>query len=322
MHPRRPLVALASMILLASCDDGTAPSDAGAGRDAARADAGGGTGDAGPPPPVDGGDTPDAGAPVGSAGCGNASPLTGARTVDVMGMTGDYLVSLPSDYDPTQPYPLGFGFHGAGRTHENCHDGDCAGFQAAMGERAILVYIKSFTDAWPWPMDVREQNVALFEAVLDVVRGDYCVDEGRMFVAGTSSGASFSNVLGCRFGDRLLATAPVAGSMPETTGCTGPIAALVIHGVDDYHVPFVDGEAARDFYLDMNGCTHMPSVPIAELHDRVVMTRESHECADYMGCPAGASVRWCEHSEGGYDGSTHGWPSFGGDEIWSFVSGL
>jgi hypothetical protein len=31
---------------------------------------------------------------------------------------------------------------------------------------------------------------------------------------------------------------------------------------------------------------------------------------------------WCEHSEGGYDGSTHGWPLFGGQQIWDFVSAL
>jgi hypothetical protein len=51
------------------------------------------------------------------------------------------------------------------------------------------------------------------------------------------------------------------------------------------------------------------------------MDRESHECADYQGC-SGPPVRWCEHSEGGYDGSTHGWPTFGGQEIWDFVSGF
>ena len=62
--------------------------------------------------------------------------------------------------------------------------------------------------------------------------------------------------------------------------------------------------------------------PVNELHDRVVATLESHECADYDGCDAGLPVRWCEHSEGGYDGSTHGWPDFGGDEIWAFVRSL
>jgi hypothetical protein len=42
----------------------------------------------------------------------------------------------------------------------------------------------------------------------------------------------------------------------------------------------------------------------------------------YPGCDARKSVVWCEHSEGGYDGSTHGWPLFGGQQIWEFVQAL
>src|SRR5690606_14454258 len=141
----------------------------------------------------------------------------------------------------------------------------------------------------------------------------------RVFVAGTSSGATFSNILACRVGNRLLATAPVAGGLPERDNCVGTPAALVVHGVDDYHVPFTSGEEARDFYLSRNGCSMTATPVVSELHERVVANRESYECADYAGCASGQLVRWCEHSEGGYDGSTHGWPTFGGDEIWRFV---
>jgi hypothetical protein len=45
-------------------------------------------------------------------------------------------------------------------------------------------------------------------------------------------------------------------------------------------------------------------------------------CADYQGCRPGLSVRWCEHSHGGYDGSTHGYPPEGGAESWDFLSEL
>ena len=81
------------------------------------------------------------------------------------------------------------------------------------------------------------------------------VDEDRVFVAGTSSGAIFSNLLACRYGDQLLATAPVAGSLPESENCRGTPATMLIHGIDDPHVPFAEGEAARDFYLERNGCS-------------------------------------------------------------------
>lgn len=321
------VVALSTAIAVGACGDddgGASGGDAGLppGTDSGMApgdDSGTPPGsDAGTPPPTDGGAGRLAVAP--STGCGLADPVQGARTLTVSAGDGDYIVSLPSAYDPDTAYPLGFGFHGHGRTHQNCMDGDCRGFQSVMEDVAILVYMKSFTDGWPFPADVRDDNTEFFEAVLGLMKAEYCVDENRVFVAGTSSGATFSNVLACRYGDQLLATGPVAGGMPERSGCVGQVAALVVHGVDDYHVEFTSGEEARDFYISQNGCTNESVPELSGLHDRVVMNRESHECADYQGCDDGVPVRWCEHSEGGYDGSTHGWPDFGGQEIWDFVS--
>lgn len=259
---------------------------------------------------------------VGSAGCGTASPPTGDLALTVGSDTMDYIVTLPDGYDPETPYPLGFGLHGFGRTHANCRDGDCAGFADVMEDEAILVYPKSVADGWQDDGDVRDANLALFDALLDAMLDGYCVETDRVFVAGTSSGATFSNDVGCHLGDRVRAVIPVAGGVPPREGCVGSPAALVIHGVDDPHVLFEYGEDARDSYRAHNHCTADTEPAIAGLHDRVVAERESHECADYIGCELRSPVRWCEHSEGGYDGSTHGWPLFGGEAIWAFVSAL
>jgi hypothetical protein len=45
-------------------------------------------------------------------------------------------------------------------------------------------------------------------------------------------------------------------------------------------------------------------------------------CVDYDGCKPESPLRWCEHSYGGWDGSTHGWPPNGGQVIWDFVKSL
>ncbi len=265
------------------------------------------------------GDDATTGEPTGSAGCGLAEPPSGSFTLQIQGMAGEVLVSVPPGYDPETPYPLGFGFHGRNRTGPNCHDGDCAGFQDAMGNDAVLVYMTSMGGTG-WEGDgERELNVEFFQAVLDHMTQGACIDESRIFVAGTSSGAHFTNVLGCRFGDILLAISPVAGYLPETE-CVGNPAALVIHGVDDGS--FDAGVTARDFWAEHNGCDIETVPTISEVHDAVVAEPESHGCVEYQGCDAGNPVVWCEHSEGGYDGSTHGWPLFGGDRIWEFVQAL
>lgn len=254
-----------------------------------------------------------------SAGCGMASPPSGSLTLDVGGEAGEYIVSLPAAYDPSKPYPLGFAFHGFGRTGPDCQAGDCAGFQDVMQDEAVLVYMTSLGgQGW----DDFDLNSTFFAAVLDQMLAAYCIDPSRVFAAGTSSGAHFSNVLGCRFGDRLLAIAPVAGYLPQTDNCVDRVAALVVHGVFDSHVAFSSGEEARDFWRARNGCGADTVPPIADVHASVVATPESHGCAVYQGCDAGLPVTWCEHSEGGYDGSTHGWPLFGGQQIWDFVSAL
>lgn len=268
---------------------------------------------------------PDAGAsaPVPSAGCGMVNPPSGTLSIDVTGIAAAYVLTIPTAYDPTTPYPLGFAFHGRNRTGPNCHDGDCAGFDEVMHEDAVLVYMTALGGMAGWEgMGERELNVQFFEALRAHIEATYCIDTSRVFVAGTSSGAHFVNILACRFGDRLLAVAPVAGVLPERDACKGEVAALVIHGVDDYHVPFSDGQEARDFYLERNHCGNTSAPPVTELHARVVMNKESHECAVYDGCDPEKPVVWCEHSEGGYDGSTHGWPLFGGDRIWAFVQDL
>jgi polyhydroxybutyrate depolymerase len=261
------------------------------------------------------------GAPMGSAGCGMAAPASGLLNIDVMGNAGEYVLSIPPSYDPNVPYPLGFAFHGRGRTGPNCHDGDCAGFQSTMENDAVLVYMTSLGgDGWEGDTE-REINVAFFEALLAELEDTLCIDTSRVFVAGTSSGAHFTNILGCRFGDVLLAIAPVAGYLPEMD-CVGEPAALVIHGVYDSHVPFSEGEAARDFWRMRAGCSEETVPTIAEVHAMVTATMETHGCAAYQGCTPSNQVTWCEHSEGGYDGSTHGWPLFGGQAIWDFVQSL
>lgn len=260
--------------------------------------------------------------PMPSAGCGNARPPNGSLQMQVQGQTGEYIVSLPPDYDPQAPYPLGFAFHGRNRTGPNCMGGDCAGFQSTMSNDAVLVYMTSMGGTGWEGQGERELNVEFFELVLEQITSETCIDESTMFSAGTSSGAHFTNILGCRFGDRLIAISPVAGVLPEGDGCVGRSAALVIHGYADPHVVPENGATARDFWRERNGCSTETDVPISEVHDSVANNPETHACATYLDCDPGLPVVWCEHSEGGYDGSTHGWPLFAGEAIWDFVQAL
>lgn len=321
--------SLATSLLLCACGEGEGdrPSpgnvwNAGAGGE--DVSSGGSGGAAGETPPVDTLDDNGADSSGPSAGCGLAPATPGYLSLDVEGRTGEYILSLPSGYDPMRPYPLAFVFHGANRTNEDCWLRDCLGFYPTFRDEAIQVYMRSF--AAGWNDEAREPNVSFFSALLTKLKAEYCVDQGRVTVAGTSSGAHFSNILACRFGDQLQATAPVAGSLQERGSCKGRVAALVVHGIDDDQVLFSDGEEARDYYVERNGCDPVSVPPVADLHARIRASRDQmmsdSGCVDFQNCDEGYPVRWCEHSEGGYDNSTHGWPSVGGQLVLDFVQSL
>lgn len=268
-----------------------------------------------------------------SKGCRMPVTPAGERQLAVGSRTGLYTVSLPKAYDPTKPYPLGFAFHGRTRSHEDCQENDCAGFQKVMSEEAVLVYMQSLREAgdktsgWTGPEE-RAGNLQFFELTLAQIEADYCVDEQRIFLAGTSSGGNFANLLGCLHGDRFLAIAPVSASLKDPPSCVGAPAALVIHGIDDSHITLDQGEQARENYRRRSGCTEATTPPLGEMHAQIRSARdqkpsiETLACVDYAGCAKGSELRWCEHSYGGWDNSTHGWPPVGGQVIWDFVKAL
>ncbi|MDF3070016.1 MAG: hypothetical protein K0R38_5617 [Polyangiaceae bacterium] len=280
--------------------------------------------------------TPEVAAPVASPsespGCGKRTIGAGERQLQVAGHTGLYLVSLPREYDSRRAYPLVFALHGRNRNHHDCQRTDCTGIQSELGERAVLVYPQSLREplnaeksGWEHPEE-RDLNVPFFEALWTQVEADYCVDRERVVVAGASSGGTFAHLLACRYGDRLQAVAAVAGGFPNPETCRGAPAAILIHGIDDPHVPIARGELSREAYVKRSGCQPSTVPPLADMHAAIRQARdakvEEARCVDVAGCATDSPLRWCEHSYGGYDGSTHGWPPLGGQLISSFIGKL
>jgi len=251
-----------------------------------------------------------------SAGCGRANPAQGAAALTIRGAQASYLVTLPPNYDPNTPTPLIFGFHGRGRTHLEFQTVDASQIQTELGSRAVMVYLKSQGgNGWNNPAEVAP-SVEFFEALYPQMLANYCVDTAQIFLVGHSSGAMFSEILACRFGERFRGIGAIAGRQEETNCAAGRVAALLIHGTTDTVVPFVDGTTAREFYLSRNGC-ESGSTPGAV-----------SPCVSYQGCDPGLPVQWCQHTEPTYtDAATgrttnHGWPSFASRAISNFFFSL
>jgi polyhydroxybutyrate depolymerase len=269
------------------------------------------TADAGPKPVVDGGVAdaspaqPDA-TTGGSSGCGLVPPTSGGgKTILVNGVSRSYVLAVPTNYDRARSYPLIFAFHGLGGSGSQAQL--YFGLAQATQGQAIIVYPDAMGSSRAWGISGASAtaDLAFFDALVGAMTSSLCVDSTRIFATGHSMGGYFSNTLGCARGDTLRAIAPVAGGGPYLSCSTGKVAAWIFAASDDTVVSSSAGAASRDHWLRKNGCasTTRPVGPGA--------------CVAYDACDPAHPVQWCLESTGG-----HGWPSYGGQAIWSFFRGF
>jgi polyhydroxybutyrate depolymerase len=243
-------------------------------------------------------------APAMSAGCGKAdTPGSDTFTIDVAGLQREYIVKIPSGYDPNHAYRLIFTWHYLGGSAAGIAGGFGGGYyglESRSAGSAIFVSPEGIDAAWP---NTGGRDVAFGRAMVEWMRENYCIDNERIFSTGFSYGGIMSNTAGCGMGDIFRAIAPMAGSGPRSFGgggCMGEVAAILFHGQSDNVVSFASGQGSRDHWVEANGCSTM------------TMPGSPSQCVEYTGCNDGYPVVWCEYPGG------HTQPSFGPDAIWAF----
>lgn len=244
---------------------------------------------------------------MGSDGCGlpAADPVMqwSEHTVDVDGVERRYWIWLPEGYDPAQPYPVVYQFHG-------CSGGDNPQnnnppVQDQSGADAIHIRGRAVGECWDSGSE--GPDVMFFDAMVADVEASWCADSERRFATGYSSGAFMSHRLGCQRADMLRGVATIAGGMGGND-CSGQVATLIIHDVGDETVGIGASIGARDAYLERNGCdVEAGTTPI-----------DPKPCATYSGCDAGYDVVWCETT-----GQNHSrQDGLSAPAFWGFLSAL
>jgi hypothetical protein len=263
----------------------------------------------------------------------------------------DYNIELPSNYDPNTPYPVFFGGAGCG-AGGNGFDVNSTG--------AIKIHLSimngCFADGGTScagsvanePNCKMGPELPYFRAVLAQVESKFCVDRGRVFVGGYSSGAWEAFTLGCGAANEVRGIVTLEGGWRNNQPpCTGPVAALMIAGGIDGTNPIgplmantaypagglsanqvnstmadldSGGSApARDAILQRNHCVGTATAPYDSKYP---------DCVQYTGCPPEYPVVWCEipacaHICSTDNGVNYSPGSVQGDPLmWSFLSKL
>ena len=268
-----------------------------------------------------------------STGCGkdlSGTDVLGSATLRMLDVTGmaaqysagythrKYCTTLPKNYDNKQSYPVVFYGPGCGATA--CEGNGFSG-------RSDIIVVQAIASADAKGDNLVPKNGApgcfqagkestndspegpYFDQVMSVVEGAYCVDKGKIYAAGTSSGAWLSNYLACARGNVVRAAAADSGGLQFNHGtCTGGAAVMEFPGdstdAKDQEGNQIGSAAARDLFIKTNGCS---TTPIPMSFDK------ASNCQVYGGCDS--PIAWCNVGGGHQSGNSYLSPA--GSAFWS-----
>ena len=250
------------------------------------------------------------------------------RQLNVDGLQREYLLYLPTNFNPAENLPVMVWHHGGGGTS----DGGLfeADFRSlANSERFIVAYAQAYPDVlegcncWGYEEAGGYTNgnydidLAYTSAMIDDLVETYNADRSRIYAGGYSMGGSYVWDLACAKSDEIAAVAPVAANCYPWTfdACdsAAPIAICHILGTNDFYAPYNAG-----------GWT--PSV--AEQYDYWVAKNGAQTPPEIVSLGGGVTrYTWFagENCEAGYQhfrrqGGGHDVPGNAPQLIWAFVS--
>jgi poly(3-hydroxybutyrate) depolymerase len=261
-----------------------------------------------------------------SEGCGkDLTDLTsGTYTISSAGLSREYIINIPSNYDKNTPYRLIFGMHCYGSSAQGVAAANYYGLKPLAASANIPVIFVApngtGTDTPLWNQG--EKDHAFFADMLALFKGKLCVDTTRVFSCGFSYGAMFSYSLSLAFQDELRAVAcyaPANWNIWLPTNTHKPIAYYQTTGTDDNTCSWIYNDANKQGgkycvlqHIEDNGCTVPGTIPLA--------TSGTHVTTEFSGCQAGYPVVFGSFQGGHTDNATDPGSSVNwiAQETWDF----
>jgi polyhydroxybutyrate depolymerase len=211
------------------------------------------------------------------------------HTITIEGMQPrTYYLHVPASYQPSQSVPLLLAFHS--RTTDGKEILRTSQFVAWAAEMNFIVAavngaVSDGASSWNAgnccanATTYEENDVLLTSTIIDFVKSNYAVDQGRVWAAGHSNGGMLAYRLACDLYDKITAIAVVTGAlMDPTCSPTKPVSIFHIHGNLDPTVPFHGGgkfETPNIYFSvqDMayrNSCTGDPKETSNTIEERYI----------------------------------------------------
>jgi polyhydroxybutyrate depolymerase len=254
-----------------------------------------------------------------------ASPEAGwtARTLVSGDLERCYYIFAPPEYDPAQPLPVVFSFHGFLSNPES--QALISGWHELAADEAFLVVYPEgtkFPQRWnsgaTWG-DSDVDDVQFFRDMLEDLSSMAAVDPSRVYVNGFSNGGGMTVRLGCEAADVIAAIGTVSAAVVATGDCNPAwqLPLMAFHGTADPVVNYEGGDMRGWLLRWAAGVTDAPTYFVG-FEDWVAVWAEGNGCdltpetipshgdvsgVRYTDCDGGADVIRYTIDDGG-----HAWP--------------
>jgi len=277
-----------------------------------------------------------------SAGCGQASPYAGLseQSMQFDGYDRDFYINIPPKYDLSTPLPLLVAFHG---WTLSCTDiGLCSDAFCDLGTHAnemgyVFVSMCGYGSSFNAGVCCAPANVlglddvGLVRQLVETLSSQLCIDTDKVWAAGFSNGAMFSERLACEASDVFTAVASVAGCVEIGSGGSSGLAScaasyksnsnaatsvLMVHGTLDPVVPWI-GDIFVGYpsvstnlasWVSLNGC---------QGQGEQTYSNGDYSNTLYNECSNGQQVELLENSGGG-----HTWPQHSDFDTTEYLLGF
>jgi len=265
-------------------------------------------------------------APVPSAGCGRdlGDFKSGTYTITSAGLTRQYTIDIPANYDKNTPHRLIFAMHMMGGSMKTMVENNfyrLKTFAEKDNVPVIFVAPQGYTDRFPWRVGDDKDHI-FFADMLALFKDKLAVDTSRVFCCGFSFGAMVTYSLSLDSQQDLRAVAcyaPANWNIYLPVNKHRPLAFFSTTGTEDGVCKWINSDERKQggkycvlTHIADNGLTDLPEITVA--------TTSTHVTTEFKGLPEEYPVVFGSFVGGHTDwmqdpGSDFNWIS---KETWDF----